>query len=333
MLFQDKLELILITWNRDRFLDKTLQQLAESPFAECKITILDNCSSDRTPEVCASYCDRFPRLRIIRHKKNIGGNPNYLRAVELSESTYTWIVCDDDDFDFSDISDVSSAIVNEEADLVYIGSPHQAPWERGFRGTSRELIEKGSLYYNGLTFFPAIIFKTAKFDSECLMKGYRLVDLLHPNFAFIDKSVRENFTVYVAKQEIVKRYEGNSQGLTPLGIYAAWLTCCQTISIDKYRSKAIYQATELQGGLVFDLICMLSVEKLKKVYNRGRYIKLLVDIWFAYNNIQRLKYLIALPVVLMPRRLLILARTIMHKLMGHSNVLPIDIDDRDVFYQ
>ena len=51
----EKMEIIIPTWNRAKYLDRTLSQFANSPFREYKITILNNNSTDNTQEVCEKY--------------------------------------------------------------------------------------------------------------------------------------------------------------------------------------------------------------------------------------------------------------------------------------
>src|SRR5437868_1458481 len=96
-----KIELFIFTYNRAPFLENTLRQLAESPFSECKITVVDNASTDGTTEICERAAKMIPQFRHVRHRANLGCSANYLRAVELAGSLYTWVLCDDDSFDFS----------------------------------------------------------------------------------------------------------------------------------------------------------------------------------------------------------------------------------------
>ena len=111
IMIEEKLEIVLITYNRYKDLENTLKQFSDGPFSDCKITILDNCSDDKTPEICVKYKNIFPDMTIIRHRKNIGGNANILRAVETSKSIYTWIICDDDSYDFSDCLDIVKQLI------------------------------------------------------------------------------------------------------------------------------------------------------------------------------------------------------------------------------
>jgi glycosyltransferase involved in cell wall biosynthesis len=162
-MLEEKIELFVITYNRAKYLERTLTQLLSSPFARCRITILDNCSTDATPEVCRSFAVRFAQLRVVRHRKNIGASPNYLRAVEMSESPYTWVLGDDDTYDFSDCADVLEAFESERFDLISLGSPEQPNNERGLTTTSRELIEQDTRYFSFFTFLTGVAFRTQIF--------------------------------------------------------------------------------------------------------------------------------------------------------------------------
>lgn len=244
-MIEEKLEIILITYNRAKDLDNTLNDLLKSPFSKCKITILDNCSDDETPEVCATYRKLFPKFLIVRHEKNIGGNANILRAAETSKSTYTWIVCDDDRFDFSDCLDIISKIEDETTDIIIVSTDcHQYEWERGLTSTSNELIEAGSRYYDALSFVPSSIFKTELFDSECIINGYNNICNRYPHFEFINKSVEKNFSIYVSKAEIIKINKSNQASFSTLIWYTSWLNSCSTIKNRKIRKKVLHQSAQ-----------------------------------------------------------------------------------------
>ncbi|MDD2336602.1 MAG: glycosyltransferase family 2 protein [Geobacteraceae bacterium] len=303
-MLQGKLEILIITYNRGAFLDKTLTRLSQSPFSRCKITILDNCSTDQTPNICNKYYSKFTNYIVVRHNKNIGGTPNYLRAVELSESPYTWILCDDDEFDFNDISDMQEALLSDSYDLIYVGSPNQQDWERGLSTTSRELLSKGALYHIGLSFFPSIIFRTELFDATCIMKGYLMVSNLYPQFEFIAKSVRENFRVYVAKRQVVIWNELNNSNFSPLFGYTAWVNCCRSISEADIRASAIDEVTQ-RLGFYRALGFWIAFEK---HYEPQCFYRKIYDIFSAYNLRQKLRFFILLPLVFIKLPLSLLLR-------------------------
>lgn len=260
-MIEDKLELVLITYNRYKDLDNTLKQLLESPFSECKITVLDNWSNDETPSVCNKYEKLFPNMKIIRHLKNIGGNANILRAVETSRSTYTWIVCDDDNYNFSDCVDVIETIHSEKFDFISLGAPGQYEWERGLKITSMELIERGSKYYHVFTFVPGFIFRTSLFDSFCILEGYANISNIYPQFPFINKSVEENFSIYISKKKIIKRGTENQADFSGLFWMKSWLNSCGMIKDKKIRNKSMCEDTSGTSFLK-RVIISISSEKI-----------------------------------------------------------------------
>src|SRR5436190_11169841 len=130
------LEIFIFTYNRAESLRRTLSQLTAEPVRSCRITVLDNHSTDGTPEVCAAKKNSLPNFRHVRHPKNIGGLANYLRGIELAEAKYTWVICDDDSFDFSKAADIFAEIAKGETDIISVGvEGHALP--PGQRGTLR----------------------------------------------------------------------------------------------------------------------------------------------------------------------------------------------------
>lgn len=240
-MIEKNLQITIITYNRSRDLENTFKQLLNSPFSNCNILVLDNASDDETPDVCSKYEKLFSKMEIIRNVKNIGANPNYLKAVELSSSKYTWVLCDDDFYDFSNCNDVIEVIDSEKFDLIFVGAPCQNDWEKGLKINTVDLIKKGSKFHYIISFMPSTIFKTELFDSECFIKGYRNVINMFPQFEFINKAVADNFSVYVSKKEIIKRGSHNPAIFPNLQYITAWVNSCSTINDKELRRKVAYQ--------------------------------------------------------------------------------------------
>lgn len=329
-MFINNLELFLITYNRCDQLENTLDQLSRSPFRDVKLTIFDNHSSDRTPEICRRYEGKFSDLNIVRRDKNIGGGPNFLRAIEASRSVYTWILCDDDNYDFSDCADVIEAINNASCDLIWVSNEHLESWEKGILTTADRLMSKGARYYPALSFVPSIIFRTDLFDSECLQQGYCYYEYLYPQFPFIHKSYCDGFSIYVGQNPIITRGWG-ATGSSPFTQYAAWVKCCLLIPENKLRIRAIEDLTVAGGGLLKELFSVIACERMDFSINT-MFWKNAVLIYLAYSFRQRLVFVMAFSAaMLLPRRFLQLVRRIRYKLRGDTFITPEDFDKRDVY--
>jgi len=316
------LELILVTYNRSASLDNTLRQLAESPFARCRITVLDNCSTDDTAAVTAFYRDKFPDFYVIRHPRNIGGDYNFLRAIEISTHRYTWIVCDDDNYDFTHADEVVSAITICKYDLIYVASRSSIQLNCKSHGetTVKCLVLEGAHYHRGCTFWPALIFQSNKYDNYC----FHAAPNIFPSIKFINRSLVEDFSIYVAEYPLVIRSETSASEVDPLEIYKAWVTNAALIKNFALRANVIEQHTV--RGFFISLAFWIAVERSKKA---SGYWKRLFDILFAVTPLQKMKLLLLLPVMIIPLPLpwLIRTRGLVYRLMGNkdaSNLPPVE---------
>jgi glycosyltransferase involved in cell wall biosynthesis len=201
-LLSARLEIFIITYNRSPLLAKTLDQLGDSPFSNCKITVLDNCSKDETVSVVNSKKYKFCNFNIVTHKINIGASANILRAIELSEGLYTWLLCDDDNYDFSDCSDVIDAVINEEYDLIHMGA-HKEFWKYGtMSATPKELIKIGYPYFKYSSFLPCNLFRTERFQ-KTINTAYENIVNWYPHMPFLVEFFNNEDKIYISKNQIV----------------------------------------------------------------------------------------------------------------------------------
>lgn len=83
-------------YNGENYLGDTLDQLLRQTYGDFEIIVSDNCSTDRTAEICRDYAAKDSRILYVRTDRNIGGSPNFNRVFQLSRSPYfTWKAHDD----------------------------------------------------------------------------------------------------------------------------------------------------------------------------------------------------------------------------------------------
>lgn len=134
--FKDLLSIVIITYNRSSFLEHTLKELLlNSPFSDCEITVLNNCSTDNTLEVCEKFHNDNEcvnnQLSIVTNRFNIGGDANILRATEYGSRKYMWILADDDRYDFSKVDDILAVMNEGNVGLIHVGAREDEPWPLG----------------------------------------------------------------------------------------------------------------------------------------------------------------------------------------------------------
>jgi abequosyltransferase len=83
--------------NFDRFVGQTLDSILIQPEAsEVEIVVIDGASTDKTPEVMASYCERFSNVKYHRLPKKGGIDRDMSKSVEIASGTYCWLFSGDD---------------------------------------------------------------------------------------------------------------------------------------------------------------------------------------------------------------------------------------------
>ena len=185
----NKLGIILITYNRKECLKDTFCQIfaENSPIKNCDITILDNRSTDGTSELVEEYSKKYSNVKHIRNKVNIGGNANFAKAAtEVSTKEYTWVLCDNDVYDWSNWYEVEKAI-EDGYEAILTGHCSDTP---------------ADIFYTA-TFVPACIFKTSTISDTVADNIYNTVPVFFPQNAIIANSLNKNLPIYIVEKDIV----------------------------------------------------------------------------------------------------------------------------------
>ena len=82
------------TRNRASLLAIALESALDQTFADTEILVLDDASTDETPDLVRRYDD--PRIRYVRHDPNIGMAENWSYGYVAGSGTYVAVLHDDD---------------------------------------------------------------------------------------------------------------------------------------------------------------------------------------------------------------------------------------------
>ena len=86
----------LPVYNAERYLAETVESLLSQTYRDFELLIADNASSDRTEDICRGLCRADPRVRYIRHVKNLGAALNHNFVVhEARGELFRWAAHDD----------------------------------------------------------------------------------------------------------------------------------------------------------------------------------------------------------------------------------------------
>ena len=91
-----KVSVILPVYNGENFVREAIESVLGQTWRDFEFLILDNASTDRTPQICRAYADRDTRIRYYRHPKNLGAAANHNAGFQLSAGEYVKYIAHDD---------------------------------------------------------------------------------------------------------------------------------------------------------------------------------------------------------------------------------------------
>ena len=83
-------------YNGEKYIREALDSVLTQTFKDFELLISDNCSTDKTREICAEYSNKDPRIKYIRHPENLGGHWNFNFVTQnVTGHLLTWLAHDD----------------------------------------------------------------------------------------------------------------------------------------------------------------------------------------------------------------------------------------------
>ncbi len=88
----NKVSIIVVNWNGERFLKDCLGALSNQSYADCEIILVDNGSSDNSVRFAREY---FPEVKIVVLSQNTGFTGGNAAGLEISQGAYIALVNND----------------------------------------------------------------------------------------------------------------------------------------------------------------------------------------------------------------------------------------------
>jgi glycosyltransferase involved in cell wall biosynthesis len=156
---------VVPAYNEEDTLSSVVRKLLAVPFL-LEIIIVDDCSTDRTPEIAQQLASQYEQVRAVRHERNQGKTAALVTGFAATRGEIVIVQDADLEYDPSEIIDVVTPIVSGVADVVY---------------GSRFLVKKAArvLYYyhylanKTLTFLSNLLTNINLSDVETGYKAFR----------------------------------------------------------------------------------------------------------------------------------------------------------------
>ncbi len=113
-----KLSVLIPVYNEEAGVAEVIRRVAGIP-VEKEIIVVDDCSTDRTPEILAALQASIPGLRVIRHPRNRGKGAGVRTAMEAAGGDCLVIQDGDLEYDPADLPRLLQPIAAGQAKVVY----------------------------------------------------------------------------------------------------------------------------------------------------------------------------------------------------------------------
>ncbi len=110
---------LLPTFNRAGLLAEALRRLQGQTYSNLEIVVVDDCSSDNTPEVVAQACHRQANIKAIRNATNQGNAASMALAAEHATGDFVLVLSDDDDLAPDAVAKYVTCWQQKPVDLIY----------------------------------------------------------------------------------------------------------------------------------------------------------------------------------------------------------------------
>jgi glycosyltransferase involved in cell wall biosynthesis len=164
-MIQECLSVVIPVYNEEKTLADIVHRVLELPQV-LEIIIVDDCSTDRTPEIAKSLAEENSKIRYVRQEKNRGKTAALKTGFAMTSGEIVIVQDADLEYDPSEIPDVIEPILNGHADVVY-GSRFMV------KRAARVIYFYHYLANKGLTFFSNALTNLNMTDVETCYKAFR----------------------------------------------------------------------------------------------------------------------------------------------------------------
>ncbi|MDK8087059.1 glycosyltransferase family 2 protein [Lactobacillus paragasseri] len=113
----EKVSVIIPVYNDEKYLKQCVESVLTQTYTNLEIILVDDGSTDHTPEICEKYREKYDQIRVL-HKKNGGVGSSRNAGLALATGEYVLFVDHDDWLDQHHIEDLYNLAVKNKADIA-----------------------------------------------------------------------------------------------------------------------------------------------------------------------------------------------------------------------
>ena len=160
-----KLSIVMPAYNEEKTLARIVERVLRVPYL-LELIIVDDCSTDRTPEIAQRLAQEHSVIKYVRQPRNGGKTAALKTGFSLTEGEVVIVQDADLEYDPAEIEGVVTPIIENVADVVY-GSRFMV------KKATRVLYFYHYLANKSLTFFSNCLTNLNMTDVETCYKAFR----------------------------------------------------------------------------------------------------------------------------------------------------------------
>lgn len=110
---------IMPAYNAAQFVRQAVQSVLDQTVSDLELLVIDDGSTDETPQIVEQMCEEDDRVRLITNVKNLGAGGTRNRGLDLSSSRYTALLDSDDYWKPQMLEKLIGRLEQTGADLCY----------------------------------------------------------------------------------------------------------------------------------------------------------------------------------------------------------------------
>ena len=167
-----KVSVCMISYNHSKYIRQAIESiLSQSTEFSIELVIGDDYSSDETANICQTFVDLDPRVRLLPSKLNLGVMPNFIRTLQACRGELI-AICEGDDY-WTDRYKLDKQVRLLNLHSEYAASTHQSQIlineipDRKFRIDVAEILSTEDITAGRLFHTASVLFRRPVIDLFC----------------------------------------------------------------------------------------------------------------------------------------------------------------------
>ena len=114
-----KISVVVAVYNAEKYFKQCMESILSQTFTEFELILVNDCSPDKSPQMCDEYAKLDGRIKVIHHKTNQGSIVTYRDGIDASVAEYITFVDSDDWIEQDTFERMYRKAVSENFDIVY----------------------------------------------------------------------------------------------------------------------------------------------------------------------------------------------------------------------